>query len=55
MGSLLAFPFDLFEWTQCVLNLIMKNKKLAKSLQDKLKEFASKFLKSQYSDTLGQK
>jgi hypothetical protein len=32
LAFLLAFPFDIFEWTQDVLKIVLKNKKLHKGI-----------------------
>ncbi len=49
MSILLAFPYDVFEWSEELITIILKNKKISKTMQEKLKEFASQFLKNSYS------
>ena len=46
MCLLLAFPNEIYAWTEDVLNLVLKNKKLTKNSQSKIKEFCSKFWKN---------
>lgn len=46
MCLLLAFPNEIAPWTEEVLNIVLKNKKLTKNSQLKIKEFCSKFWKN---------
>jgi len=46
MCLLLAFPNEIYGWTEDVLSLVLKNKKLTKNSQGKIKEFCSKFWKN---------
>ena len=45
MSLILAHPYEIFEWSEEVIKIILRNKKVSKSIGAKLKEFASKFLK----------
>lgn len=46
MCLLLAFPNEIYKWTEEVLALVLQNKKLTKNSQTKIKEFCSKFWKN---------
>lgn len=46
MCLLLAFPNEIYSWTEQVLALVLQNKKLTKNSQAKIKEFCSKFWKN---------
>lgn len=46
MCLLLAFPNEIYAWSEDVLDLVLKNKKITKSSQIKIKEFCSKFWKN---------
>ena len=51
MSILLSSSFEIKPWTEEAIRLILKNKKV-QGIKEKLKEFASKFLKHTYSDTI---
>lgn len=46
MCLLLAFPNEIYTWTESVLEIVLKNKKITKKGEDKIKEFCSKFWKN---------
>ena len=46
MCLLLAFPNEIYTWSEGVLDLVLRNKKITKSSQSKIKEFCSKFWKN---------
>lgn len=46
MCLLLAFPSEVNAWTEEVLLTVLKNKKIAKKSNEKIKEFCSKFWKN---------
>ena len=46
MGVLLAFPYEISEWTEKVLKIVLKNRKMTKTSLDKVKDFCAKFWKN---------
>jgi len=54
MSLLLHQPYEVMDWTEECLNQLLTHKKLANNVKIKLKDFASKFLKNNYQDTIRQ-
>jgi hypothetical protein len=52
MSVVLSSPFEVQPWTDEAIKTILKNKKVP-GVKDRLKEFASNFLKNNYSDQIG--
>ena len=51
MSVLLYSPYEIHEWTEDAICLILKNKKI-KNTKEQFREFASKFLKYSNSDNI---
>lgn len=50
MCQLLAYPYEVYQFTEECLRIILRNKKLAKNTDEVLREFATKFIHSSHND-----